>query len=236
MRRARVGAAVLRNQGWMSPPGVWDVVRRHGDTCAPVRAARWKLRVPNWVKWGRGREEVEARERQKRCFGVACSAEAAPRGAGGTARPAAAGPAGRARRAPGGGHPAVLSARDRRGARDRVVRSELAEPPGSRTETLMGGPGGRGAEAARTRGAFRFKEPYFWEGTGSCQSAREGAHRLRVMSADQLLDNKEGVSQEKVAAAAATAAPRAPEERGKSAKGGGTAAAAAAKTEELKGL
>lgn len=32
---------------------------------------------------------------------------------------------------------------------------------------------------------------------------REAAHRLRVMSADQLLANKEGVLQEKVAAAAA---------------------------------
>lgn len=49
------------------------------------------------------------------------------------------------------------------------------------------------------------------------------------MSADQLLDNKEGVLQEKVAAAAAaTAAPRASEARGKWAKGGGTAAAGAA--------
>lgn len=37
---------------------------------------------------------------------------------------------------------------------------------------------------------------------------REAAHRLRVMSADQLLANKEGVLQEKVAAAAAAAAPR----------------------------
>lgn len=60
-----------------------DIVRRHGDTCAPVRAARLQLRVPNWVKWGRGREEVEARERQKRCLSVPCSVEAVPRGAGG---------------------------------------------------------------------------------------------------------------------------------------------------------
>lgn len=71
-----------------------------------------------------------------------------------------------------------------------------------------GGLVGWDAEAARTRSAFRFKEPYFWEGTGNCQSAREGAHRRRVMSADQLLANKEGLLQEKVAAAAAAAAPR----------------------------
>uniref|UniRef100_A0A8D1M903 Histone-lysine N-methyltransferase SETD7 n=1 Tax=Sus scrofa TaxID=9823 RepID=A0A8D1M903_PIG len=71
---------------------------------------------------------------------------------------------------------------------------------------------GWGTESARTRSAFRFKKPYFWEGTGNCQSTREGAHRRWVMSADQLLDNKEGVLQEKVAAAAAaTAAPRASE-------------------------
>lgn len=63
-----------------------------------------------------------------------------------------------------------------------------------------GGLAGWGAEPARTGSAFRFKEPYFWEGTGNCQSAREGAHRRWVMSADQLLDNKEGVLQEKVAA------------------------------------
>lgn len=85
------------------------------------------------------------------------------------------------------------------------------------------------AESARAGSAFRFKEPYFWEGTGNCQSAREGAHRRWVMSADQLLDNKEGVLQEKVAAAAAaTAAPRSLGGEGQVGERRGDAAAAAA--------
>lgn len=79
-RRAGVGAAVPQNLDWMSPP--WslgnllaDVMRRHGDTCAPVRAAPAQLRVANGVKRGRGREEVEAQERQKRCLSVPCYLE-----------------------------------------------------------------------------------------------------------------------------------------------------------------
>lgn len=57
------------------------------DTCAPVRAALVQLRVANGVKWGRGREEVEAQERQKRCLSVPCPLEVVPswgwEGAGG---------------------------------------------------------------------------------------------------------------------------------------------------------
>lgn len=41
-----------------------DVMRRRGDTCASLRAALVQLRVANGVKWGRGRKEVEALERQ----------------------------------------------------------------------------------------------------------------------------------------------------------------------------
>lgn len=67
-------------------------------------------------------------------------------------------------------------------------------------------------EAAQPRSVFGSKDPHFWERTGNCQSTREGAHRRRVMSADQLLHNKEGVSQEKVAAAAA---PRSLRHRGR---------------------
>lgn len=89
-------------------------------------------------------------------------------------------------------------------ARSAPSRAEAKDKP-----RWARGLAGCGAESARTRSAFRFKEPYFWEGTGNCQSAREGAHRRWVMSADHLLDNKEGVLQEKVAAAVAvTAAPR----------------------------
>lgn len=92
-------------------------------------------------------------------------------------------------------------------ARDRVARSGRAKPRLSKEETLTGQRRvGWDAEYARPRSSFRFKEPYFWKGTGNCQSAREGAHRRWVMSADQLLDNKEGVLQEKVAAAAAAKA------------------------------
>ncbi|CAM9662746.1 unnamed protein product [Rangifer tarandus platyrhynchus] len=100
-----------------------------------------------------------------------------------------------------------------------------------------GGLAGWGAEPARTGSAFRFKEPYFWEGTGNCQSAREGAHRRRVMSADQLLDNKEGVLQEKVAAAAATAAPRSLAGKGASGRREeGRRLPGQLKAKELKGL
>lgn len=64
----------------MSPGNLLtDVMRRRSDTCAPLRAALVQLRVANGVKWGRGREEVEVLERQKRRLGFPCSSEAVPR-------------------------------------------------------------------------------------------------------------------------------------------------------------
>lgn len=86
-------------------------------------------------------------------------------------------------------------------------------------------------EAAQPRSALGSKDPHFWERTGNCQSTREGAHRRPVMSADQLLHNKEGVSQEKVAAAAA---PQSLRDRGRGERGRRLRQPRLA--EELKGL
>lgn len=164
------------------------------------------LRVANGVKWGRGREEAEAPERRKRCLSVARSLESV--GGGGCGQ------------APHGELPSVPapleaasaepSAREPPSTPGTAWRARSARGRGAAEEQpcWAGGLPGWGAETARTRSAFRSKEPYFWEGTGNCQSAREGAHRRRVMSADQLLANKEGLLLEKVAAAKATAAPR----------------------------
>lgn len=67
------------------------MMRQRGDTCAPVRAALVQLRVANGMKWGRGREEVEALEYQERCLSLPGSLEAVPRSRGGEGRAAAAG-------------------------------------------------------------------------------------------------------------------------------------------------
>lgn len=130
--------------------------------------------------------------------------------------------------------------RQARSSQDRVERSGRAKPHLSKRETLTGRRRvGWDAEYALPRSAFRFKEPYFWKGTGNCQSAREGAHRRWVMSADQLLDNKEGVLQEKVAAAAtAKAAHRSLRGEGKvgEGRGGRRLLPQQLKAKELKGL
>lgn len=94
-----------------------------------------------------------------------------------------------------------------------AVPSASEQPAGTRTawpasselsqKVDAAGPAPSLEEAARPRGASGSKDPHFWERTRNCQSTREGAHRRRVMSADQLLPNKEGASEEKVAAAAA---------------------------------
>lgn len=93
------------------------------------------------------------------------------------------------------------------------------------------GPAHSLAEAARPLSAFGSKDPHFWERTGNCQSTREGAHRRRVMSADQLLHNKEGVLQEKVAA---VVAPRSLGDRGRREEG--RRLRQPRQAEELKGL
>lgn len=64
---------------------------QRGDTCAPVRAALVQLRVANGMKWGRGREEVEALEYQERCLSLPGSLEAVRRSRGGEGRAATAG-------------------------------------------------------------------------------------------------------------------------------------------------
>lgn len=92
-------------------------MRRHGNTCAPVRAALVQLRVANGVKWGRGREEVEAPERRKRCLSVPSSLETVGGGGAGRDSPAnfQVSPAllevGSAE-TPEGGYPAVPSVRE----------------------------------------------------------------------------------------------------------------------------
>lgn len=215
----RWGAAVPPNRAGCHPrsPGnlLSDVMRRRGNTCAPGRAALAQLRVANGVNWGRGREEVEAPESRKCCVRV-------PPIFGGWGDTGLAGRAARTSECPrhswrsgvrsprGRGPSGPKCPRAPLDARDRVARSERTEPRRRRGEKPRRARGlvGGGAGAARTPSAARFKEPHFWEGTGNCQSSREGAHRRRVMSADQLLTNKEGLLQEKVAAAADAAAPR----------------------------
>lgn len=108
--------------------------RRPRSTCAPVRAALARLRVANGVKWGRGREEVEAPERRKRRGSVPRSLESV--GGGGC------------RQAQRGELPSVPAqlevARAEPGretpldAQDRAARPERPEPRRRRGETLMG--------------------------------------------------------------------------------------------------
>jgi hypothetical protein len=130
-----------------------------------------------------------------------------------------------------GGHRAL------RGGRAGTPRSRVAarsaRRPGPRGER-----GARRAAADRGRACARLgwaavgaaperlwlREPHFWEGTGNCQSARQGAPGRWVMSADPPRDNKEGTSEEKVAAAAAT--PGGSGARARWARGAGGAAAA----------
>lgn len=181
-RCAGVGAAVPRNPDWMSPP--WRlgnmlayVMRRHGDTCAPVRAALVQLRVANGVKWGRGREEVEAQERQKRCLSVPCSLEVVPswgwEGAGGHRttdfQVAPAQLEVRSAEPPEGGYPAVPSAgempvmpRTAWCARSSQGRQEAKQKP-LRAQGLVGW----GGEATRTGAPFVLRSLTSGKGQGT---------------------------------------------------------------------
>lgn len=199
-----------RNRGWLSPPGSRKPARWRDaapqehlrSRACGARAAPGGKRgeVGTWARGSRGAGASETLRERPSLFG-AC------RGVGVAGRHSTANLPASPRRAGG----------RERGARDPSTPRTARGAPGAHGDAEeprrnADGPGrgllGWGAETAATRSAFRFKEPYFWEGTGSCQSAREGAHRRRVMSADQLLANKEGLLLEKVAAAKATAAPR----------------------------
>lgn len=123
--------------------------------------------------------------------------------------------------------PAILSAIEQQAA----TRTAWLSRGALSQKVNAAGPAHSLAEAARPRSAFGSKDLHFWERTGNCQSTREGAHRRRVMSADQLLHNKEGALQEKVAA---VAAPRSLGDRGRREEG--RRLRQPRQAEELKGL
>lgn len=103
-RRSEAGGDGARRAGWEPPseaggsgagghpldlgrPPRSGVMRRPGSPCAPVRAALVQLRVAHGVKRGRGREEVEAPERRKRCLRVPRALESVGGGGGWPAQP-----------------------------------------------------------------------------------------------------------------------------------------------------
>ncbi|CAK6445933.1 unnamed protein product [Pipistrellus nathusii] len=120
--------------------------RRRRSTCAPARAALARLRVANGVKRGRGREEVEAPERRKRCRSVPRSLQSV--GGGGCRRQAQRGELPRV--------PAQLEVAGAEPGRERPLDAQdprtARRARSARSRGHADGPGGRPAGARRARG------------------------------------------------------------------------------------